>query len=403
MRLPQIHRLIFCCIIFSIFPKENSSAQTHHTGYDTTIIVGAARFEQYVTSLKNKNVALICNQTSLVGKTFLADTLLSLGVHLTKLFAPEHGLRGTEDAGATIVNSTDVKTGLPVISLYGNHNKPTADDLKDVDVVLFDIQDVGVRFFTYISTMSYAMEACAKSKKDFIVLDRPNPNGFYVDGPVLQKNFTSFVGLHPVPIVYGMTEGEYAQMVNGENWLPDSLTCNLTVVRCSDYTHHSLYKLPVKPSPNLVNMQAVFLYPSTCLFEGCAVSCGRGTDRPFQFIGYPSFPDSLAHFTPKSMPGATNPPFVNQLCFGYDLSVFNYGYFESQHRIMLQWLIEFYQKSQSRSTFFTDYFDKLAGNSQLRTDIINGKTEQQIRDAWQPDLTAFKQIRKKYLLYPDFE
>ena len=379
------------------------SAQLKHNGYDTTIVVGAARFSEYVPQLKNKNVALICNQTSMVRNVFLADTLLKQNVHLIKLFAPEHGLRGTEDAGAAVINSIDVKTGLPVVSLYGNHNKPSVDDLKDIDIVLFDIQDVGVRFFTYISTMTYAMEACAQNKKDFILLDRPNPNGFYVDGPVLEKDFTSFVGLHPVPIVYGMTEGEYAQMLNGEKWLADSVHCNLTVVRCLNYTHHSLYKLPVKPSPNLVNMQAVFLYPSICLFEGCAVSCGRGTDKPFQLIGNPTFPDSIAMFTPKSMPGATNPPFVNQKCFGYDLSVLNFGFFESQHRIFLQWLIDFYTKSQTRSAFFNDYFDKLAGTSQLRTDIINGKTEQQIRNDWQPGLTLFKQIRKKYLLYEDFE
>ncbi len=378
-------------------------AQQHHQGYDTLITVGAARMDQYLPLLEGKRVALLVNQTSMVGSTRLVDTLRSRQVKVIRLFTPEHGLKGAAAAGAGIHDGTDSASGLPVISLYGNHNRPTLEDLKEVEVVVFDLQDVGARFYTYISTLSYLMEGCAIARIPLLVLDRPNPNGFYVDGPVLQRQFASFVGMHQVPVVHGMTVGEYARMLNGEHWLHDSLQCDLTVIPCAGYTHHSLYRLPVSPSPNLPNMTAVYLYPSICLFEGCSVSLGRGTNFPFQVVGYPAFPDTSYSFTPHSRPAAPNPPFQDQRCYGYNLSIFNFGYFEMNHRLMLEWLLKLYQDCPNQAGFFNAYFDKLAGTDQLRKDIIAGKTEAEIVASWQPALKAFKVVRKKYLLYPDFE
>ena len=307
---------VYVLLTLASLREAKTFAQVHHTGYDTLIHVGAARFSEYLPLVKDKKVALLVNQTSRVGAASLLDTLLQQHIVIKKIFAPEHGFRGDADAGATVANGTDSKTGIAVISLYGDHNKPTADDLKDIDVLVFDIQDVGARFYTFISTMSLAMEACAENKKLFIVLDRPNPNGFYVDGPVDEPGFRSFVGMHAVPVVHGMTTGEYAQMLNGEHWLKDTLRCNLRVIhawatrinRCISYRfrHHR----------NLPNMTAVYLYPSLCFFEGCKVSVGRGTSLPFQVVGYPDFPDSLFYFTPEKHARCSKSAFPRQKMFG---------------------------------------------------------------------------------------
>ena len=324
---------------------------------------------------------------------------------MIKIFAPEHGLRGIAEAGEEVENGQDKKTGVQIISLYGKHLKPSKEDLQNVEVVLFDIQDIGARFYTYISTMTYVMEACAEQGIPMIVLDRPNPNGFYVDGLVLDTAYSSFVGLHPVPIVYGMTIGEYAMMVNGEGWLKYHISCNLKVVPVEGYDHNMIYKLPVRPSPNLPNWQSVYLYPSLCLFEGTVVSVGRGTDKPFQVIGHPHYMIGSYLFIPRRMPGmSSNPPYVDQYCTGIDASSFADHILENEHHLNLFYLLSFYKvlTIQPNSVFFNSYFDKLAGGLELREMIIQGKSEDEIRQSWEPKLSKFREIRKKYLLYPDF-
>lgn len=386
------------CIFCLVCCLHTVSAQ-----FATGILTGAERTAEYFPKLAGKNIGVIVNPSSVVGKVHLVDTLIKSGFHLKKIFAPEHGFRGNEDAGKQISNSVDTVTGLPVISLYGNHKKPTPEDLQDIDLLIYDLQDVGVRFFTYISTLQYAMEACAENNKELLVLDRPNPNGWYVDGPVLDKKFSSFVGMQPIPIVYGMTAAEYALMLNGENWLSDSVQCKLSYVTCSGYTHKSLYQLPHKPSPNLPNMTAIYLYPSVCLFEGTKVSVGRGTEKPFQLIGYPEFTKGNVSFTPQSVTGASNPPYLFRECYGYDLSVYNTGFFLKQKSINLDWLITMFRYYPDRTKFFNNFFDKLAGTDQLRKDIEGLKPESVIIESWKPAINEFKQIRVKYLLYPDFE
>jgi len=372
--------------------------------YSKDIITGSEQLEKYLPAIKDKNVAILANHTSLIGETHLVDTLLKAGVKISKVFCPEHGFRGTADAGEKVKNYKDKKTGLPIISLYGANKKPKPADLKGIDVVIFDMQDVGARFYTYISTMHYMMEACAENKVKFVVLDRPNPNGFYVDGPVLEKEFTSFVGLHPVPIVHGCTVGEYAQMINEEGWLANKVKCDLSVVSCKNYHHKDFYPLPVKPSPNLPNMSAVYLYPSVCLFEGTIVSVGRGTEKPFQVIGFPGLPDAPDTFTPKSTPGASkNPPYENVLCNGFDISLFGETYMKTSKKLYLFWLMDLYKNAPDKTTFFNTYFNNLAGNSKLKEQIISGTSEEEIKKSWEPALSEYKKIRKKYLLYPDFE
>ena len=371
------------------------------------VIVGAERFDQYIEKLKGKSVGLVVNHSSLAGTSphsvHLVDTLLKLNIHVNKIFTPEHGFRGTADAGEKVKGGIDEKTGLPIISLYGSKKKPAPEDIKDLDLLVFDLQDVGARFYTYISTMHYVMEVCAESGKSVIVLDRPNPNGFYVDGPVLDTAFRSFVGMHPVPIAHGMTVGEYAQMINGEKWLKGEIQCDLMVIPCLNYDHQTLYKLPVKPSPNLPNMTAIYLYPSLCLFEGTPVSVGRGTDKPFQIIGYPEFTGQIFSFTPQSMEGAKDPPHKGKACYGLDLSIYKISYFQEKKSLDLSWLIDFYRKHPQKEKFFTAFFDKLAGTDALRKQIEAGKYEKQIRESWQLGLEKFMMVREKYLLYKDFE
>jgi uncharacterized protein YbbC (DUF1343 family) len=375
--------------------------------YDRPLIrMGAERMELFVPALKNKKVGIVTNHTAIVGaysfEVHLVDTLLKLGILINKIFVPEHGFRGNADAGENINNSVDSKTGIPLVSLYGSNKKPSPSDLKDIDLILFDIQDVGARFYTYISTMHYVMEACAENNIPLVVLDRPNPNGFYVDGPVLKPEFKSFVGMHPIPIVHGMTVGELAKMINGEKWLQGQKECRLTVIPCENYHHNETYKLNVKPSPNLPNMTAIYLYPSLCLFEGTIVSVGRGTDKPFQIIGYPDYPVKNFEFIPKSMEGAKTPPYQDKKCFGLDLKNFERDYFVQRRSIDLSWLIGMYQKSSSKENFFNSFFDKLAGTDELKKQIVSGKSEAEIRSSWSDELQLFLEKRKKYLLYNDF-
>ena len=365
---------------------------------------GAGSTAEYVPLLKGKKIALVVNQTSVIGKTHLLDTLLALHIKVKKIFAPEHGFRGDASAGADIANTTDKKTGLPVVSLFGKKFKPAPEDMADIDIVVYDIQDVGARFYTYISTLHYVMEACAENNKQLIILDRPNPNGYYIDGPVLEKQFSSFVGVDPVPIVYGMTCGEYAMMLNGEGWLKGSEQCQLKVIKVQGYTHNDMYELPIAPSPNLPTMQAIYLYPSVCLFEGTDVSVGRGTDKPFEIIGKPGFAPGEVKFTPHSIPGkAEDPPYKGIECNGFELSKFADDYIKHSNQLYLFWLVGFYNHSDNKDKFFNPFFDKLAGTDKLRQEIIDGWDADKIRKSWTKDINTFKLIRSKYLLYTDFK
>lgn len=353
--------------------------------------LGAERLDTYLPLIENKKVGVVGNQTSMMGNTHLVDSLLSLGIDVVKVFSPEHGFRGKADAGAKVENGTDSKTGLPIISLYGKNKKPYPKQLEGIDVILFDIQDVGARFYTYISTLHYIMEAAAENNISVIVLDRPNPNGHYVDGPIREKGFESFVGMHAIPIVHGMTIGEYAKMINDENWIYEN--CNLTIIEMENYSRDMAYYLPVKPSPNLPNTKAINLYPSLCLFEGTTVSIGRGTAYPFQHFGAP-YLESDYSFTPKSGAGSKYPKHENKECFGTDLRIE-----KSLTTINLNWIIEAYKQCLEKEEFFNNFFDKLAGTDKLRKQIIAEKTQKEIKESWQEDLEEFKEIRGKHLIY----
>jgi uncharacterized protein YbbC (DUF1343 family) len=365
--------------------------------------VGAARLELYLPALSGKRVAIVSNPTSVIGNSHIVDSLLSRKVNLVKVFSPEHGFRGNAGAGEKVNSSVDAKTGLPIVSLYGSHKKPTQEDLNDVDIILFDIQDVGVRFYTYISTLQYVMESAAEYGKELIVLDRPNPLGHFVDGPVLKKQYQSFVGMQEVPIIHGMTIGEYALMLNGEGWLVNKLQCNLTVISVKGYSHQLRYQLPIAPSPNLPNMKSIYLYPSLCLFEGTPVSVGRGTSFPFQAYGHPDFIDFDTSFTPKSIPGKSlHPKLEGKLCKGYNLEKLAETMGPQMNTLNLFWLLDAYKNLGSKADFFQPFFHKLAGTKQLSEQIISGKSEEEIRASWANDLAVFNKIRKKYLLYEDF-
>jgi uncharacterized protein YbbC (DUF1343 family) len=365
--------------------------------------VGADRTSEYLPLLKGKSIAVVANQSSLITHTHLVDSLISLNITVKKVFCPEHGFRGLVDAGEKVTTEKDVKTGLSIISLYGKNKKPSAADLSEVDIVIFDIQDVGVRFYTYLSTLHYVMEACAENGKQLIVLDRPNPNGYYIDGPVLEDTYRSFLGLHPVPIVYGMTIGEYAQMINGESWLKAGVKCKLKVINISGYNHKDLFELPVRPSPNLPNMASVYLYPSLGLFEGTVISIGRGTDLPFQVIGSPALTKGNYTFTPQSKSGAMEPKYKGQVCSGHNLSEFGTEYMKDTKKIYLFWLIGTYLNTPEKEKFFDENFNFHAGNATLQKQIKEGISEDAIRKSWEPGIAKFKLVRKKYLLYSDFE
>ena len=380
--------------------QDTPQAQTEVTATPVAkqMQTGAEQLDLYLPKLAGKRVGMIVNQTSTIGNTHLVDTLLARGVKVTTIFAPEHGFRGEADAGAYVKDAKDTKTGLPIISLYGANKKPKAEQIKDLDVLLFDIQDVGTRYYTYISTMHYAMEAAAENNKEVLILDRPNPNGHYVDGPVLEKEHTSFVGMHPIPIVHGLTVGELANMINGEKWLEGQRQAKITVIPVANYTHKMPYSLPIKPSPNLPNDQAIKLYTSICFFEGTNVSVGRGTPTPFQVIGSPYYTKKEFSFKPVSTPGATNPPHKDVVCYGKDLTNV-----KVEDKVDLSYLLDMYQNSTNKDKFFNNFFEKLAGTSKLREQVIAGKTEAEIRATWEPALSNYKKLRKQYLMYPDFE
>ncbi|NBU80484.1 MAG: DUF1343 domain-containing protein [Flavobacteriaceae bacterium] len=365
---------------------ENTSTEIR-TGADNSFV--------YLPLLKNKKVGIVTNQTGILSnKTHIVDFLLEQKINLTKIFAPEHGFRGTADAGEHIVDGKDSKTGLPIISLYGDNKKPKPEQLAGLDILIFDLQDVGARFYTYISSLHYIMEACAENNVQLIVMDRPNPNGGIVDGPVLEKEFTSFVGMHPIPLLHGMTIGEYAKMVNGEKWLKEGVECELMVIKCLNYNRNMAYSLPVKPSPNLPNDQAINLYVSLCLFEGTNVSVGRGTKKQFQIYGSPFLPKSEFSFTPIPNFGAKDPLYKNQLCYGEDLTKI-----EKIKQLELKWLLKAYNETTDKTKFFNPFFTKLAGTKKLQQQIEAGKSESEIRKSWEKGLKDFKELREKYLIY----
>ncbi len=389
-------------LILTLFISEYSNAQFWDDHQSNDILVGAEQPKLYLPLLVGKKVGIVMNQTSLVGDQLLVDTLLSLRIKVKRIFTPEHGLRGNVDAGKQVSNGIDPHTNLPVVSLYGEQKKPLPEHLADLDVIIFDLQDVGARFYTYISTMHYVMQACAENDKNVIVMDRPNPNGNYVDGPVLEMSHRSFVGMHPIPVVHGMTIGELAKMINEEGWLSEDLyskkRCKLEVIKCKNYDHLREYYLPVSPSPNLPNNQSIKLYPSLCLFEGTAISVGRGTHFPFQVYGHPEFKNMPFDFTPRSLPGhASKPIYMNQICHGQDLRELEADGFT------LEYLIEAYNAFPDKSKFFNPYFKKLVGNSNIQKWIEEGKSAELIKKSWINDIKDFKEMRKKYLLYEDFE
>ncbi len=359
------------------------------------IKTGADNYTEYLPLLAGKKIGIVTNPTGILGnKTHLVDFLLDQKVALEKIFAPEHGFRGTADAGEHIVDGKDSQTGLPIISLYGENKKPKPEQLTNLDIIIFDIQDVGARFYTYISSLHYIMEACAEQKIEVIVLDRPNPNGNIIDGPTLEIKNTSFVGMHPIPLLHGMTIGEYAKMINGEKWLLNGIQCNLTVIPCLNYKREMTYNLPVKPSPNLPNDQSINLYASLCLFEGTNVSVGRGTEKQFQIYGSPFLPKSKFKFTPKPNFGSKDPVFKNQLCFGEDLSNI-----PKVKQLELKWLLKAFNKTKEKSSFFNAFFIKLTGTQKLQEQIEANLSEVEIRKSWQKGLNDFKEMRKKYLIY----
>jgi uncharacterized protein YbbC (DUF1343 family) len=407
----------------------STAAAAQNRKAPTEIMPAAYRTQVYVPMLKGKRVAIFANHTATIGTVHLVDTLLKLGVNITVAFGPEHGFRGTADAGEKVDTYIDPTTKIPVISLYGKKRKPTPEDLKDVDIMLFDIQDVGTRFYTYISSLQEYMEAAFENSKPLMILDRPNPNGFYVDGPVLDTAYKSFVGMNPIPTVYGMTIGEYAFMVAGEQWLSPKANekyayyktaenskdtaFHFQLIKCASYTHSSKYILPIKPSPNLPDMASIYWYASTCLFEGTVLSEGRGTEHPFCIFGHPSLPKTYFPFTPQPMEGAKEPKLKGQQCYGWNL----YGPDAAirqviGNQVQIKYILDAYKLFPDKENFFIkpksgnmelSFFNKLAGNKELMQQIKDGKTEAEIRASWKPKLDAFKEIRKKYLMYEDFE
>lgn len=387
----RVKKVLFIAAL--LFFSFNLPAQTVKAGAELT---GA-----YLPLIRGKRVAVMTNQTGRVGDEHLVDLLIRNNVDLVGIFSPEHGFRGTADAGEHVASSVDEKTGVPVWSLYGGGGgKPSADKMRTFDVLLFDLQDVGLRFYTYYASMARLMDACAEHNKKMIVLDRPNPNGFYVDGPILDMKHKSGVGWLPIPVVHGMTLGELALMINGEKWLPQGRICDVTVIPCENYTHQTKYELPVAPSPNLPNTQSIYLYPSTCLFEGTVMSLGRGTSFPFQAYGHPNFKGSDFSFTPRSVPGAKNPPLLNRKCYGVDLRNVSHEQIW-ENRFDLSYVIDAYKNLKMGDEFFTDFFEKLVGVDYIRQDIIAGKSAQEIKEKWFCDVLRFKQQRRPYLLYDE--
>lgn len=377
-------------------------AQTVKSSTQCTVKTGAESMEEYLPLLKGKKVAVLTNQTGIIGKTHLVDSLVSLGINVVAILSPEHGFRGEADAGEHVSSSIDEKTGIPIKSLYeGNTGKPAASLMKEIDVMVYDLQDVGVRFYTYLTTMARMMEACAQSKVKMIILDRPNPIGFYVDGPILDMKYKSGVGWLPIPTVHGMTLGELAGMINGEKWLDKGIQCNVTVIKNKNYTHATMYELPVKPSPNLPDMRSIYLYPSTCYFEATPVSLGRGTDKAFQMYGHPNMKGYDFKFTPRSIPGAKFPPQLNQECYGVDLRTKPSIEEINKAGINLDYVIDAYTNLNLDDHFFRSFFELLIGQDYVRKMIKQGKSAAEIKAMWASDVEKFKIQRKPYLLYPE--
>lgn len=390
--------LIVTSLFFSAAYSNSfqSVTKSNTSKIDSPVIkTGADNYEKYLPLLKDKKVGIVTNQTGILSdKTHLVDFLLEKKIAIQTIFAPEHGFRGTADAGEHVVDGKDPKTGLSIISLYGDNKKPKPAQLTGIDIMIFDLQDVGARFYTYISSLHYVMEACAENNVPLIILDRPNPNGSIVDGPLLEKELTSFVGMHPIPLLHGMTIGEYAKMINGEKWLKNEVQCKLTVIPCVNYNRNMSYSLLVKPSPNLPNDQSINLYASLCLFEGTNVSMGRGTEKQFQIYGSPFLTKTNFSFTPKPNFGAKDPLYNGKECFGEDLTAY-----PKLKQLELKWLIKAYQNTPDKTKFFNAFFPKLAGTKKLQQQIENGTSEDQIRKSWKKDLEAFKKMRIKYLIY----
>ena len=399
---------LLTCLTTSAVTAQKNFHKPYKTKYAKKrngIIPGADQTHFYIDYLKEKNIGMVINQTSVIGKnlTLSVDSLVELGIAVKKIFGPEHGFRGNASNGAEINNAVDEATHVPVISLYGNkHYKPTPEDLKGLDLIIFDIQDVGARFYTYLSTLQYVMEACAENHVELMILDRPNPNGFYVDGPVLDTAYRSFIGLNPIPIAHGLTIGEYAQMINGEGWLKNHVQCKLTIIKVANYKHSDVYKLPVNPSPNINTDKSVILYPSVCLFEGTTLSLGRGTLFPFLQIGHPALARKYTYsFKPESIPGMSeDPPQKDKICYGLNLKDYDTDVIRAGRQLNLNWLITLYKAFPDKQHFFNAYFTKLAGTDKLQKQIAAGESEKAIRKSWEPALRNYKTIRKKYLLYP---
>jgi uncharacterized protein YbbC (DUF1343 family) len=396
-------------VLFACTKKQITNKYTVSTNQKTQIITGADQISEYLPLLKGKRVAMLVNQTSIIGKKASVDSLLSLGVNIVKVFGPEHGFRGNASAGAKVNNEVDQKTGIPIISLYGKIKRPTKEHLADVDVMIFDIQDVGARFYTYINTLAHVMESCAENGKELIILDRPNPNGYLVDGPILEKSLYSGIGMFPIPIAHGLTIGEFAQMINGEGWLPNKLQCKIRVIKIANYNHDLSYALPVFPSPNLNSQQSILLYPSTCMFEGTILSQGRGTYIPFTVLGAPALKGKYDFsFKPVSIEGMSETPLhQNEDCFGLDLRKYDTSILRKSRQINLSWMMELYKAYPMKDKFFDKTqskqmgdINKLAGTEKFKQQIMDGVSEVEIRKSWEPGLSDFKVLRKKYLIYP---
>lgn len=400
---------IFLALNFSFCNSLKNQSQHAVDPVNGSIKTGAEQTDKYLSYLKGKRVAIMANPTTIIGKTHLVDSLKTLGVNIVKVFGPEHGFRGNASAGAHVADETDPATGIPVISLYGKKNKPTREDLADVDVLIYDLQDVGCRFYTNINALARLMDACHENGKEMLILDRPNPNGYFVDGPVLDMKYKSGIGMFPIPIAHGLTVGEFAQMLNGEGWLPGKVKCTIRIIPVANYTHDMAYTLPVKPSPNLNTQQAIMLYPSTCLFEGIYLNHGRGTYFPFTIIGSPELKGKYEFsYTPTGIKGmAETPLFMDQVCYGLDLRNVDIEQLRKSKQINIQWIMELYKAHPYKEKFFDSKLsnqmgtiEKLVGSGLFRQQIIDGKSEKEIRDSWEPGLSDYKQMRKKYLLYP---
>lgn len=397
-------------LLFQIYSRSAQLTANQNTGSGNPIQTGADQTEKYISYLQNKRVAVLANPTTIIGKKHLVDSLLKRGINIIKAFGPEHGFRGKASAGVTVADEKDLATGIKVVSLYGPKRKPTATDLEDVDIVIFDIQDVGCRFYTYINVLRDVMEACAENNKELLILDRPNPNGYLIDGPVLDMKLKSGIGQFPIPIAHGMTIAEFAQMINGEQWLPNQLQCKLKIIPVNNYRHSLEYTLPISPSPNLNSQQAIMLYPSTCLFEGTYLNHGRGTYQPFVVIGSPLLRDKYGFsFVPTGIKGMSETPiFANETCYGINLQHVNTDSLKKTNRINISWLIELYNAFPEKNKFFDKKLSKemgnidfLAGVSEFKNQIIQGLSVQQIQDSWEPGLSNYKKMRKKYLLYEE--